>query len=148
MWPELLSFFLSWDDGLTEEESKLLWKYAHKKFRKEKEKTLEEVDCRKRKSVIVGLENSSQKRNCQNEIVCPLRDSLVESNPGDLLNCLKLSSISQDVDWVLKDLRIKFEDKWNKINFGEQVISEYVQFCENKKEFQPAFWHVVNINLR
>ena len=106
-------------------------------------KTLEEVDCRKRKSVIVGSENSSQKRNCQNEIVC-----LVERNPVDSLNCLKLSIISQDVYWVLDDLRRKFEDKWNKINFGEQGISEYIKFCENKKEFQPAFWHVVNINLR
>ena len=69
-------------------------------------------------------------------------------NPCDPLNCLKFSTIDLDVDWVLVDLKDKFEDKWSKINFGEQVISEYIQFCENKKEFQPAFWHVVNLNLR
>ena len=132
------SFFsLRCDDSLTEEESQLLWKYAHKKFRKEKEKTFVE---KKRKSVIVGPENSSQKKICQNEYV--------EINPCDPLSGLMFCTIDFDVDWVLEDLRGKFEDKWSKINFGEQVISEYVQFCENKKEFQPAFWHVVNLNLR
>ena len=104
---------------------------------------------KKRKSVIVGPGNSSQKKSCQNEFVDVMRrDSLVESNPCDPLNYLKFSTIDLDADWVLEDLRGKFEDQWSNINFGEQVISEYVQFCENKKEFQPAFWHVVNLNLR
>jgi len=120
-------------------------KYAHKKFRKEKGKTLGEIDGMKRKSVITGPENPSLKRLCLDEFVVARQD---ESNPEDSLNCLQLSNSHLDFDWVLDDLRIKFEEKWNKINFGEQVISEYIQFCENKKEFQPAFWHVVNLNLR
>ena len=126
----------------------MLWKYAHKKFRKEKEKSLVEVNERKRKSVIVGLDDSSEKKICQMELVDGRTDSLVEFSSGDPLNCLKFNSMDLDVEWVLDDLRGKFEDKWSKINFGEQVISEYVQFCESKKEFQPAFWHVVNLNLR
>ena len=133
---------------MTEEESQLLWKYAHKKFRKEKEKSFGEINEKKRKSVIVGPDNSSEKKICQNELVDWRTDSLVERSPGDPLDCLKFSSIDLDVDWVLDNLRGKLEDKWSKINFGEQVISEYVQFCESKKEFQPAFWHVVNLNLR
>ena len=141
-------FTLRCDDSLTGEESQLLWKYAHKKFRKEKEKTSEEINCGKRKSVIVGFENSSQKKKIQNEFDDEMRDIMVGYNPCDPLNCLKFSTIDLDVDWVLVDLKDKFEDKWSKINFGEQVISEYIQFCENKKEFQPAFWHVVNLNLR
>ena len=76
-----------------------------------------------------------------------------ESHSGDLmpeslLNCLYTTSISVDMDCVLDHLRGKFEDKWRTINFGEEVISEYIQFCEHKKQFQPAFWHVVNLNLR
>ena len=145
MRPTLFFFSLRCDDILTEEESQLLWKYAHKKFRKEKEKTFVGM---KRKSVIVSPENSSQKKICQNNYIDARRESQVDSNLCDPLSCLILSSIDLDVDWVLDELRGKFEDNWSKINFGEQVISEYVQFCENKKEFQPAFWHVVNLNLR
>ena len=83
-----------------------------------------------------------------NEFDDETRDIMVGYNPCDPLNCLKFSTIDLNVDWVLDDLKDKFEGNWSKINFGEQVISEYVQFCENKKEFQPAFWHVVNLNLR
>ena len=67
---------------------------------------------------------------------------------SSLLNGYLLGPIFPDIDYALEELRVQFEEKWKKINFGEQVISEYIQFCENKKEFQPAFWHVVNLNLR
>ena len=107
-----------------------------------------EIDGMKRKSVITGPENASRKRLCLDEFVVAKRERQDRSNTEDSLNCLQLSNSHLDFDWVLDDLRIKFEEKWNKINFGEQVISEYIQFCENKKEFQPAFWHVVNLNIR
>ena len=68
--------------------------------------------------------------------------------PESLLNCLYTTSNMVDMDCVLDHMRGKFEYKWRTINFGEEVISEYIQFCEHKKQFQPAFWHVVNLNLR
>ena len=64
------------------------------------------------------------------------------------LRSLDVTNSLVDVDSVLDQLTAKFEDNWRTINFGEEVISEYIQFCEQKKEFQPAFWHVVNLNLR
>ena len=75
------------------------------------------------------------------------KEELHESCEG-LMKCFYLSPSFLDLDFVLDKLRGKFEDTWSNINFGEKVISEYIQFCGNKKEFQPAFWHVVNLNLR
>ena len=80
-------------------------------------------------------------------LALPHTEELSVSCEG-LMKCFYLSPSFLDVDFVLDKLRGKFEDKWRNINFGEQVISEYIQFCGNKKEFQPAFWHVVNLNLR
>ena len=113
----------------------MLWKYAHKKFRKEKD-----PNCRKRSSVIITSQDSSSKK------VCP--QDFYEDKTFNPYNFLNLTSNFFDADWVLEELRGKFDNQWNKVNFGEEVISEYIQFCENKKEFQPAFWHVVNLNLR
>ena len=49
---------------------------------------------------------------------------------------------------VIKQFRFKFESNWSAVNFGEKIISSYMNFCHSKHEFQPAFWHIVNHNLR
>ena len=49
---------------------------------------------------------------------------------------------------VINQLRFKFDSNWSAVNFGEKIISSYMNFCTSKHEFQPAFWDIVNHNLR
>ena len=49
---------------------------------------------------------------------------------------------------MIRQFRSKFESTWSAVNFGEEIISSYMNFCQSKHEFQPAFWHIVNHNLR
>ena len=53
-----------------------------------------------------------------------------------------------DINLVVDQWRLTFEECWRGVNFGETIISSYEDFCLNKKDFQPAFWQVVNHNLR
>jgi len=131
----------SCSSSLTEEESQLLWKYVHKKFRKEKE-------IRKRSSDVLTDNEESAWKKSKTRALSLSGSFSGEFVSGSFLKSLDLTSSLVDVDSVLDQLTAKFEDNWRTINFGEQVISEYIQFCEHKKEFQPAFWHVVNLNLR
>ena len=143
--------------NLTEEESELLWKYVHKKFRKEKEtrfvvgevRTRElSAGSRKRPQCVLAEDEDSVWKKSKTAVMSPSESHSRELAPESLFNCLYAASNLVDMDCVLDHLRGKFEDNWSMINFGEDVISEYIQFCAHKRQFQPAFWHVVNLNLR
>ena len=49
---------------------------------------------------------------------------------------------------TLEQLHVKFDHNWRAVNFGEEIISSYMDFCNQKQEFKPSFWYTVNHNIR
>jgi len=41
-----------------------------------------------------------------------------------------------------------FTDEWSQINFGPNIVAEYIHFCEYKPEIPPPFWKTVNLTIR
>jgi len=41
-----------------------------------------------------------------------------------------------------------WQEKWEEINFGQDVVGIYINFCQNRREFPSEFFELVNLQIR
>ena len=141
---------------LLQNEIDLVWHYIHKKFRRKKEADL-----------ILRFECNVCNKMCYlsswlfREPSLAILSRFDEDEDGEkvdfdfhqcgynrLYSNMSFCNSQAETNEVINQLRFKFDSNWSAVNFGEKIISSYMNFCTSKHEFQPAFWHIVNHNLR
>ena len=55
---------------------------------------------------------------------------------------------TEDLGGFLTYLKDTFEISWNEISLGEEIVGEYINFCENRKHFRLENWTVSNRQFR
>ena len=48
----------------------------------------------------------------------------------------------------LQQISAIFTEEWHQLNFGSNIVAEYIHFCEYKPEIAPAFFKTVNLTIR
>lgn len=101
-----------------------------------------------RQSVIVRY---CQPTSVQNEVSISPKDQT--SNFKLDIDCSTMNSLSstyfgQEDCFYLEKLQDKFEETRSEISLGQGIVSEFIQFCEVRAEFSPAFWDGVSKQMR
>ena len=41
-----------------------------------------------------------------------------------------------------------WQDKWDEINFGQDIVGQYISFCHSRVELPAQFFKMVNLRIR
>ena len=41
-----------------------------------------------------------------------------------------------------------WQEKWDEINFGQNIVNQYIRFCQYRTEFPAEFFKLVNLQIR
>jgi len=151
-------------------DSKMIMKYIHKKFgngyhdrnslkRDVKVHNTENLngyhisENRKRKSVIVRNHTSKVARK---EVYLEDNTSLESVDDGQgiqelqlaVMNPLVTNALIEQENNYMNILQDKFEITWNEISLGEEIVADYINFCQNINEFKFENWVVSNRQFR
>ena len=106
---------------------------------------------RKRKSVIVQnikskivRKDSSGEEKSQFEIDDQEACSSINTNKVQILT----RNVLEDESCILKRFRHKFESCWSEISLGEETVSDYINFCQDRKHFKLENWKISNRQFR
>jgi hypothetical protein len=45
-------------------------------------------------------------------------------------------------------MKAKFEETRSEISLGQEIVTEFIKFCQVREEFSPAFWQGVSRQMR
>ena len=76
--------------------------------------------------------------------------------------CSVVSSPGLEVLWTLSGqdlytneeqshvarLVMLWQEKWDEINFGQNIVKQYIRFCQYRTEFPAEFFKLVNLQIR
>ena len=54
----------------------------------------------------------------------------------------------ESYDNLLETFRNTFNTCWYGINLGEEIVSDYISFCQNRNHFKPQNWEISNRQFR
>jgi len=49
---------------------------------------------------------------------------------------------------LVEKIAAMWQDKWNQVNFGQELVGTYISFCHNRREFPGQFFKLVNLQIR
>ena len=49
---------------------------------------------------------------------------------------------------LVEKIAAMWQDKWNQVNFGQELVGTYISFCHNRREFSGQFFKLVNLQIR
>ena len=113
---------------------------------------------RKRKSVIVQNNKSKLTRKYEHsgdnfwDKRCELEDGKVVQVKLDIdlpvMNTLATRTLIAEEGCFLDGLKDTFETTWNEISLGEEIVKDYINFCQNRKHFKLEFFLLSNRQFR
>ena len=65
-----------------------------------------------------------------------------------VMNKLATRNLIEDESYVLDKFRHTFDTSWNEISLGEEPVSDYINFCQNRQHFKPENWKISNMQFR
>jgi hypothetical protein len=65
-----------------------------------------------------------------------------------IMNTLATRNLVVDESYVLDKFRHTFDTSWNEISLGEEPVSDYINFCQNRQHFKPENWKISNMQFR
>ena len=65
-----------------------------------------------------------------------------------VMNKLATRNLIVDESYVLDKFRHIFDTSWNEISLGEEPVSDYINFCQNRQHFKPENWKISNMQFR
>ena len=65
-----------------------------------------------------------------------------------VMNKLATRNLIEDESYVLDIFRHTFDTSWNEISLGEEPVSDYIHFCQNREHFKPENWEISNRQFR
>ena len=80
--------------------------------------------------------NKNQPWNFNLDIDCPI------------INTLCSTYFIQEDGYYVDKLRDKFEETRSEISLGQEIVTEFIDFCKVKGKFSPAFWKGVSRQMR
>ena len=54
----------------------------------------------------------------------------------------------QEDSFYMEKLKDRFEETRSEISLGQEIVTEFIQFCQVREEFSPAFWQGVSRQMR
>ena len=54
----------------------------------------------------------------------------------------------QEDSFYLEKMKAKFEETRSEISLGQEIVTEFIKFCQVREEFSPAFWQGVSRQMR
>lgn len=54
----------------------------------------------------------------------------------------------QEDSFYLEKMKAKFEKSRSEISLGQEIVTEFIKFCQVREEFSPAFWQGVSRQMR
>ena len=54
----------------------------------------------------------------------------------------------QEDNSYLEKMKDTFERTRTEINLGQEIVSGFIKFCQNREQFSPAFWKGVSRQMR
>ena len=143
---EMREWFLSSTD-----EEEIIRAYLHKKFTKSRRQYLtQEVSDRgiMRKSVIVPNvsyreeEKKEEIKGAVDEGTSPLCENFALTRN---LNARAAESIEENRLCVIQS---KFEEAWRSIDFGEEMVTGFILYCDHQQELPLSHWMIANKHFR
>ena len=142
---EMREWFISSTD-----EEEIIRAYLHKKFTKSRRQYLtQEVSDRgiMRKSVIVPNlsyreEEKKDEINYEDEGTSPLCENFVLMRN---LNARASESIEENRLCVIQS---KFEEAWRSLDFGEEIVTGFILYCDHQQELPLSHWMIANKYFR
>ena len=65
-----------------------------------------------------------------------------------VMNPLVTNALIEQENNYMNILKDKFEITWNEISLGEEIVADYINFCQNINEFKFENWVVSNRQFR
>lgn len=133
-------------------EEEIIRKYLHKKFTKSRRQYLtEEVSDRgiMRKSVIVPniCYRKEEKKEEPKERAEEGTSSRLSQNFA-LMRNLNAQASAPVEEQRLNVIKTHFEQAWRSIDFGEDMVNDFILYCEHKQELPLSHWMVANKHFR
>ena len=54
----------------------------------------------------------------------------------------------QEDSFYIEKMKAKFEETRSEISLGQEIVTEFIKFCQVREEFSPAFWQGVSRQMR
>ena len=115
----------------------LIRQYVHKKFNRirkcnpEKEEAIQD---------FINNDNNDIVDTVDEEDIGSLESIIMSLNPH--LECLEMEM------FMLSEMKVLFEDCWKSVNFGEQAMSAYINFCAGHGALDANLWNYVFLQIR
>ena len=83
--------------------------------------------------------------------------SLIQINPVEnvkldldipAINAKCTNYLVQEEKTHLEIIKITFTKTWDEISFGERIMTDYIKFCQTKKEFTSEYFETTNRQIR
>ena len=65
-----------------------------------------------------------------------------------VMNKLATRNLIVDESYVLDRFRHIFDTSWNEISLGEESVSDYINVCQNRRQFKPENWKISNMQFK
>ena len=103
---------------------------------------------RQRKSVIVSFHKPSRlgQEDFNNTQGKPNNFKL--DIDCSILKTLCSTYFVQEDSFYMEKLKDRFEETRSEISLGQEIVTEFIQFCQVREEFSPAFWQGVSRQMR
>ena len=106
---------------------------------------------RKRKSVIVQNIKSKIARKAstgeeKKQFEIDDQEACHSKNTNDVQ--ILSRNVLEDESCILERFRHKFESCWSEISLGEETVSDYINFCQDREHFKLENWKISNRQFR
>ena len=64
------------------------------------------------------------------------------------INAMCTNYLVQEEKTHLEIIKITFTKTWDEISFGERIMTDYITFCQTKKEFTSEYFETSNRQIR
>jgi hypothetical protein len=65
-----------------------------------------------------------------------------------VMNKLATRNLIEDESYVLDKFRYIFDTAWNEISLGEEPVSDYINVCQNRQQFNSENRKISNMQFR
>ena len=107
---------------------------------------------RKRKSVIVQNKSKIVRKYSSDETLSKSQFELDDQKACSSKNTNEVQiltrNVLEDESYILERFRHKFESCWNEISLGEETVSDYINFCQDREHFKLENWKISNRQFR
>ena len=81
--------------------------------------------------------------NDEGQYMCQSSDLVVSLNIGEIDN---IYSVEEGL--YFENVRAVFDQKWNTIPFGEEMMSHFIGFCKQRHKLPARFFKLINNQLQ